>query len=133
MKKTLLMTLVVLFTITLVSTMAFAATKSVEDMFKANAGCGVSCHEPDSEHNLKNEIKDMASAGKHANVAAMVSNEGPEKCMACHSSNFGKVLHKAHLTGTPKTNHFLAEVKSGEANCISCHALNAKTGKIGLD
>ncbi|SJZ99805.1 hypothetical protein [Selenihalanaerobacter shriftii] len=134
MKKSLLILLMVVFLVTLITTLAFASSpKSVEDMVKQNKSCGVSCHEPDSEHNLKNEIKEMAKEGNHADVSSMVSNESAEKCMTCHSSDFGEILHVAHLVGTPEDNHFLAEVKSGEANCISCHSLNAKTGKIGLD
>ncbi|SJZ31619.1 hypothetical protein [Selenihalanaerobacter shriftii] len=134
MKKSLLILLMVAVMITLMTTLVFASSpKSVEDMVKQNKGCAVSCHKPDSKYNLKNEIKAMAKEGKHADVSSMVSNEGPEKCMTCHSSNFGKILHEVHLVGTPEENHFLADVKSGTAGCVSCHALDAETGEIGLD
>jgi cytochrome c553 len=103
---------------------------SAEDMIEDNKGCITDCHTPDSDYNMKHEIKAMAEEGTHSDVSAMVSNDSVDQCLACHSNNLGKLLHTSHLVGTPDDNHFLAEMKDGVAGCMSCHDMDVETGEI---
>lgn len=131
MKKSLVVLLVIAFTFALATSIVAAEDiSSVEDMVEDNKGCIEDCHTPDSDYNMKNEIKAMAEEGKHSDVSAMVSNDSVEGCVNCHSDNFGNLLHQAHLVGSPEDNHFLSEVKEGVAGCMSCHGINVENGEI---
>ena len=97
-------------------------------------GCN-DCHRKVSaerDHSLAAEIAAMVKEGRHPRVPDRMLQDLPKQCVTCHKPDskypMGAVMHKAHLVGGAD-NHFITNY---QGQCMYCHSLDPKTGKIGV-
>ncbi|KXS43538.1 MULTISPECIES: cytochrome c3 family protein [unclassified Candidatus Frackibacter] len=124
MKKGLLILFTLVLIVSLMGTISLA--KSVEDLVTNNGDCST-CHQPGTDDSLESILTNGHMPVDNAD------EDGVKACLKCHgqfASDIGNTLHKKHLVGTPDSNEFLAGVKSGENNCVSCHDFKVKSGKV---